>query len=173
MKQIMTNQIDVNMIERAKLLATEYHKEQTRKNGDPFIIHPTRIVDKLLNSDDSRECIIKYKYLDYNILGVLGWLHDVVEDTEFKLEEAELLFGPEISSRIDVLTRRDNEDYFDYGNRVLYSKNRLVYLVKLADIEDNLDSIGDGAFNKKKENRLAMRWEWLRFHLLNNLADCK
>ena len=171
--KIRNDDIDLNLIERTRLLASEGHKEQQRKCGEPFINHPERIVKALDKYMQDNLIDSKNFYRYYNTVIPLGWMHDLVEDTPFKLEEIELLFGTEISDRLDLLTKRDDEDYFDYGNRILYSKNKLVYLVKLADLDDNLNSVGDGVFSKKVENKLAMRWEWLRFHLLNNLVDCR
>jgi len=147
------------IIERARLLATEAHKNQTRKNGDAYITHPERVF-KIFEKYPRKK--LGENWFEDAYIGLsLCWLHDVVEDTDFILEDIEVLFGKEISSRLDILTRREKESYYDYGIRLLESKDKIVYLVKLADIEDNLNSVGDGAFSKEIENNLRLRWEWL------------
>jgi len=158
------NEIDVDFLRRVELLAREGHKGQTRKDGEDFINHPARVVYNLLcrsaqymNSEE------------FHVLIALGWLHDLIEDTDFTLEEIEVLYGKEISSRLDLLTKRDNEDYYEYGERIIQSNDTLVYLVKLCDLGDNLSKIGDGVFSKEKEDKLKKRWEWLRKELYDNL----
>ena len=155
---------------RAEMFAKEAHKEQFRKNGEPFINHPKRIADSLSKIEWGRGQLGETKR--YAAIAI-GWLHDVVEDTEFRLEEIETIFGKDISSRLEYLTRRETEDYFDYGERLLKSKDRVIFEVKLADLEDNLSQVGDGAFSKEVENRLRMRWEWLKFKILKELEVMK
>jgi len=163
--KIIRNGFDEGLMERTKLFATEAHKDQVRKNGSAFITHPERVCRILAKRETEDFGPAQDFYYNYNITIALAWLHDVVEDTEFTLEEVEVLYGKEISERLDVLTRRDNETYLDYGNRISCVKDRLVKLVKLADLEDNLGSVGDGAFPKEKEDRLRIRWEWLQYKI--------
>jgi len=171
---MMRHDIDINLIKRTELLATEGHKHQTRKSGEPFIEHPMRVVEHLDKYMLDNLVDSERFYTVYNVLIPLGWLHDLVEDTDFILEDVEVLYGKEISSRLEYLTRdKSKEDYFEYGTRIMSSKDKLVYLVKLADLKDNLNSVGDGAFSTPIENKLRMRWEWLQFHLLDKIADCR
>lgn len=143
----------MDKIKSAKEFAIKQHINQKRADGEDFINHPHRIVSSLMND---------YNYnfgdSDFNTLIVLGWLHDVVEDTDTTLKEIEDLFGRNISSRLDFLTRREEESYEIYGKRLLDNEDHLVLLVKHADLRDNLSKIGDGVFSKKKEQMLKERW---------------
>ncbi len=163
----------LNRTIKAELFAKEAHKEQFRKGGEPFINHARRVVNTLSNLPDW--ALGRGRQADVNryVAMTIGWLHDVVEDTEFRLEDIEVTFGKDISTRVDYLTRRKNEDYFEYGQRLLSCKDRVIFEVKLADLEDNLGAVGDGAFSKEVENKLQMRWEWLRFKILKELEVMK
>ena len=171
--KMKTDDFDLEMLDRARTLAYRGHKGQTRKNGDAFITHPERIVKAISNYTRGEFGPEKDYYKNYNIAIMLGWLHDLVEDTDVQLKGIETLFGTEISTRLEVLTRKKGESYFDYGNRVYNSKDRLVYLVKLTDLNDNLNSVGDGAFPKETEDALRIRWEWLRMKLIEKYASLR
>lgn len=107
---------------RAILLATEAHKGQVDKYGQPYIGHPFRV----MNAGHT---------LEEKIAGIL---HDVVEDTSWTLEQlAAENFSPEIVEAVDALTRRDNETY--EGNIARIEKNPLAVRVKLNDLTDNMD----------------------------------
>ena len=159
------SELDLKFIRRAELLSREYHKNQTRKDGEPFINHPARVVFRLM-CDYTRY----FNAEEIKILIVLGWLHDIIEDTDITLEEIELLFGEEISNRLDALTRRDSEDYYQYGDRLIANGDKIVYLVKYADLRDNLSKIGDGAFSFEVETKLNNRWNWLRLQLHSRIG---
>jgi (p)ppGpp synthase/HD superfamily hydrolase len=65
-------------------------------------------------------------------------LHDLVEDTEWTLEALRAEgFGDAVVDAIDGLTRRDGEVYLDFCRRA--GTNEIARVVKLADLEDNLD----------------------------------
>ncbi len=65
-------------------------------------------------------------------------LHDVVEDTEVTFEYLESQgFPKEVLDALDALTRRDNEPYQDFINRV--TENKVACYVKLSDLRDNMD----------------------------------
>ena len=66
---------DLTMIERAYRIAKEAHKEQKRKSGEPYIIHPLCVAIILADLELDKETI------------AAGILHDVVEDTEMTEEE--------------------------------------------------------------------------------------
>ncbi len=91
-------------------------------NGRPYIEHPFRV----MNAGHT---------LPEKIVGVL---HDVVEDTPWTLEQLrEEGFAPETIDGVDAMTRRDNETYDEYMQRV--QANPLATRVKLNDLTDNMD----------------------------------
>lgn len=101
-------------------LATSAHRGQKDRSGQPFILHPLRVMCNM--KDDT--------------LRTIAMLHDVVEDTDWTqggLEEAG--YEMDVLYAVDALTRRDDESYPEYITRVLM--NRYATRVKLSDIEDN------------------------------------
>lgn len=156
-----------NMIEKARKLAYSAHKGQTRWGGEPFIVHPKGVVEKLRDSDIYYIEGVGGHYYSYapthpssqlsedgkHDLYVVGWLHDVVEDTEYTLGDLlDLGFGYHIVEAVDAITRRDEEDYREYILRV--KKNVIARQVKMADIGHNLES-----FNTKKNKSRADKYK--------------
>ena len=81
------------MLEKAFALANEKHKEQKRKSGEPFIIHPVAVASMLGEMDMDMPSIIA------------GMLHDIVEDTSVTIGEIRELFGDEIAYLVDGVTK--------------------------------------------------------------------
>ncbi len=110
------------MIERAILIATNAHNGQIDKAGMPYILHPLRV---MMNVDSMEEKIVAV-------------LHDVVEDTFITLKDIENTgFSSEVVAALDAITRRDGESYERFIVRVM--TNKTACIVKLADLEDNMD----------------------------------
>ena len=76
---------DISMIEKAYRIAYEAHKDQKRKSGEPYIIHPLCVAIILADLELDKETI------------VAGLLHDVVEDTVMTTEEITQEFGAEVA----------------------------------------------------------------------------
>jgi len=110
----------------AVLAATIAHYEQLDKNGEPYILHPLRVM-----SNCWRDGFRKPIYL------ISAVLHDTVEDTPMTVDNIKDQFGLEISKIVDVLTKRESEKRFDYIDRV--GNNRIATIIKLRDIEDNMN----------------------------------
>ena len=109
-------------LDRAIEIAAGAHAGQQNKDGDPYILHPIRIMMRLdgLNAK------------------MAGVLHDVVEDTPWTIEQLRAEgFSEEVLAAVDCLTHRDGEEYFDYVARA--GSNPLARKVKLADLEDNMN----------------------------------
>lgn len=112
----------MSSLERAIEIASAAHAGQTDKAGEPYILHPLRV---MMRQTDQPSMIV-------------GVLHDVVEDTWVTLKDlGDVGFTADVIEAVDALSRRPNEDYYAYIERL--SSNRLAVLVKLADLEDNLD----------------------------------
>jgi len=84
---------DVSMIEKAYQTAKEAHKNQFRKSGEPYIIHPLNVAIILADLRLDKETIIA------------GLLHDVVEDTVMTEEDLEREFGGDVALLVDGVTK--------------------------------------------------------------------
>jgi (p)ppGpp synthase/HD superfamily hydrolase len=78
---------------RAYEFGAEAHKGQTRKTGEPYITHPVAVAQELADMRLDAQAI------------EAAILHDVVEDTDYSLEDIRSLFGEKISQIIDGLTK--------------------------------------------------------------------
>jgi (p)ppGpp synthase/HD superfamily hydrolase len=108
----------------AVCLAFNVHEGQKDKNGEPYILHPLRVMINAGDDDD---------------LAIIAVLHDVVEDGDLYETANDLArhgFGSHIIAAVDALTRRNGEDYFDYIRRA--AANSFARMVKRADLRDNL-----------------------------------
>lgn len=86
-------QYDCGKIEKAYNLAHDAHKNQRRRSGEPYIMHPVAVAKILFKLGMDNECII----------GAL--LHDVVEDTEYDLDYIKKEFGDEVALLVDGVTK--------------------------------------------------------------------
>ena len=109
-------------LNRAIEIAVETHEGMTDKAGEPYILHPLRVMLSV-NGASAR---------------IAGVLHDVVEDSEWKLEDLRREgFSDEVIAAVDGVTRRDGEDYFQFCERA--ARHPIARAAKLADLEDNMD----------------------------------
>ncbi len=86
-------QYDSEMIKKAYMLARDAHKNQCRRSGEPYIMHPVAVAEILFKLGMDNDCII----------GAL--LHDVVEDTEYDLDYIKKEFGDEVALLVDGVTK--------------------------------------------------------------------
>ncbi len=84
---------DISLVEKAYNMAAEAHKDQKRKSGEPYIIHPLSVALILANLEMDKETI------------VAGILHDVVEDTEMTEEQLAMEFTPGVALLVDGVTK--------------------------------------------------------------------
>ncbi|TQR33948.1 HD domain-containing protein [Brevibacillus brevis] len=112
----------MSTLEKAIVIATQAHAGQVDKGGNPYILHPLRIM-------------LKMSTVETMILAVL---HDVLEDTDVTVEELRNEgFSEEIIAAVIALTRNDDETYMEFVGRT--KQNPIARLVKLGDLEDNSD----------------------------------
>jgi (p)ppGpp synthase/HD superfamily hydrolase len=109
------------MLEKALQIASCAHKNQKRRNGEAYINHPLRVMAKM--TTEAEKCV--------------AILHDVVEDTHVTLDDLRVFFTPEIVEAVDLMTRKDDSSYFGYIGSI--KNNPLARVVKIADLEDNMD----------------------------------
>lgn len=130
-----------NLLERAIELAVRAHKGQVDKAGQPYILHPLRV---MLRLDSTEERIIAI-------------LHDVIEDgkAEYKAE-ARALLPPELLEALLCVTKREDEHGDEgYGRFVeRAARDPLARRVKIADLEDNLDVTRLSSITAKDTERL-------------------
>lgn len=90
---------DISLIEKAYNIAFEAHKDQVRKSGEPYIIHPLCVAIILADLELDKETI------------VAGLLHDVVEDTIMTNEEINEQFGSDVELLVDGVTKLQQLQY--------------------------------------------------------------
>jgi len=112
------------MLEDAIAHAATAHREQWDLGGLPYILHPLRVMMKVETNEERMAAV----------------LHDVLEDTGTIAEDLLRLGCPiEVVEAVDVLTRRPDESYEAFIERV--AQNAIARRVKLADLEDNLNTL--------------------------------
>ena len=153
-KNIKSKDSDANqsLIEKAYFFALEAHKSQKRYSGDPYISHPVKVAEILTNLKLDTATIIT------------GLLHDTVEDTPASMEELKKIFGNEIASLVDGVTKISKmKTHSDVKNQaenfrkliLAVSKDIRVLLVKLADRLHNMRTIRYVP-NEEKRKRIAL-----------------
>lgn len=112
----------MSTLERAIAIAAEAHAGQLDKAGEPYILHPLRVMMALETTEDR----------------IVGVLHDVVEDNvawPLAALRAEG-FSEAVLQAIDAVSRRESEDYEVFVRRA--ARNEIGRRVKLADLNDNM-----------------------------------
>ena len=144
--KICKNDEDWNFIKRAFFLAKEAHEGVRRRSGEPYLLHPIAVAKIVIE-----EIGLGVKSV------VAALLHDVVEDTEYSVEDMERIFGPKIASMVDGLTKMsgvfnaDTSEQAEYFRKVLLtlSDDVRVILIKIADRLHNLRTLGAMPMNKQ------------------------
>jgi (p)ppGpp synthase/HD superfamily hydrolase len=118
-------------------IACEVHANQKDKAGEPYILHPLRLMQRLKGKETMMVAI----------------LHDVIEDSQLDLGflEAEG-FDKRIVNAVDAITKRTNESYQDFIERL--SINEMAVKVKIEDIKDNLDLTRLSSVDEKDMERI-------------------
>ncbi len=140
---------DLTMIEKAYQVAKEQHKDQKRKSGEPYIIHPLCVAIILADLQMDKETI------------AAGLLHDVVEDTGMTLEEITKEFNSDVALLVDGVTKLTqlnlNTDKVEMQAEnlrkmfVSMAKDIRVIIIKLADRLHNLRTLEYQTPAKQKE----------------------
>lgn len=112
----------MSILGRAIAVAASAHQDQLDKNGTAYMLHPIRIMLKMGSEEQM----------------IAAVLHDVIEDTDWTLEQLSAEgFSMRIIELVDLLSRRDDETYADFIERL--SADPVAIKIKLADLEDNMD----------------------------------
>ena len=113
-KQRCKDEKELAVVRRAYEFANEAHKNVRRRSGEPYMLHPLAVAQIVVD-----DIGLGYKSISAALL------HDVVEDTDYTVEDLRKLFGEKISSLVDGLTKiktvLDNEEKHGPGD--VYSKS--------------------------------------------------
>ena len=148
---------DISLIEKAYTTAAAAHKDQVRKSGEPYIIHPLCVAIILADLEMDKETIVS------------GLLHDVVEDTIMTEKEIEEQFGPDVALIVDGVTKLEKLNFHGENNNdkdaeklerqaenlrkmfLAMAKDIRVILVKLADRLHNMRTLQHMRPEKQQE----------------------
>jgi GTP pyrophosphokinase len=137
--KICKGEDDWNLINRAFFLAKEAHQGVRRRSGEPYLLHPIAVAKIVIEE------------IGLGVKSVIAaLLHDVVEDTDYTIEDIERIFGHKIASMIDGLTKMsgvfnaDTSAQAEYFRKVLLtlSDDVRVILIKIADRLHNMRTLG-------------------------------
>ena len=129
---------NVDLITRAYLFAKEKHEGQFRKSGEPYIIHAVQVGYTLTLLRTGPKTI------------AAGFLHDTVEDCDVEREDIARLFGDEVASLVESVTKigalkfKDEKEYLASNHRKIFiamAKDVRVILIKLADRLHNMRTL--------------------------------
>ena len=144
--------------------AREAHKEQRRKSGEPYIVHPIAVA--LIAAEELM--------LDTNSV-TASFLHDVVEDTPYTVDDIEERFGADVAFLVDVVTKRKKEEYkmskqVDNYQQLLASMEYDIraLMVKLADRLHNMRTLA--SMRPDKQMKIAGETDYFYAPLANRLG---
>ena len=156
---------DAKLIKKAFNVSLEAHRDMRRKSGEPYIYHPLEV---------ALICVEEIGLGTTSIISAL--LHDVVEDTDWELEDIEREFGPKVMTIIDGLTKISG--VFEYGSSqqaenfrkmlLTLSDDVRVILIKLADRLNNMRTLE--SMPRHKQLKIASETMYLYAPLAHRLG---
>jgi len=156
----------IEKVEKAFRFASQAHKGVRRRSGEPYIMHPlavARIVAREIGLGSTSICA--------------SLLHDVVEDTEYTVEDIENLFDEKIASIVDGLTKisggvfgeKASEQAENFRKLLLtMSEDIRVILIKIADRLHNMRTLG--SMPQAKQLKIAGETQYIYAPLANRLG---
>lgn len=144
-------QYNSDLIKKAYDLAYDAHKNQRRRSGEPYIMHPVAVAKILFDFGMDNECIV----------GAL--LHDVVEDTTYSLDYIRANFGEEVATLVDGVTKlgkiplsTKEEVQAENIRKMFIAMNQdvRVIIIKLADRLHNMRTLRHMPPYKQREKSL-------------------
>ena len=132
------------LTKKALRLAFDVHRDQTDKTGLPYVFHPFHLAESMTDETST----------------VCALLHDVVEDSDYTLDDLTAMgFPPAVTEVLALLTHDDAVPYFDYVEAL--SHDPVARKVKLADLAHNsdltrLDEVDAHALARQEKYQKAM-----------------
>ncbi len=144
--------------------ARDAHKEQRRKSGEPYIIHPISVA--MIAAEELM--------LDTNSV-IASFLHDVVEDTDYTIEDIKERFGDDVAYLVDMVTKRKKDTYrmskqVDNYEQLLESVQYDIraLMVKLADRLHNMRTLD--SMRPDKQMKIAGETDYFYAPIANRLG---
>ena len=128
---------EMGIIRKAYELAKEAHKDQKRKSGEPYLIHPVCVAIILTQLDMDKETIVG------------GLLHDVIEDTPYTVEDITRMFSAEIALLVDGVTKLTQLNYSADKLDVQAENLRKMFLAMAKDIRVIIIKLADRLHNMR------------------------
>ena len=155
---------DIARIRSAYELAKEAHKEQRRKSGEPYIIHPIAVA----------RIVAEELRLGANPI-IAAFLHDVVEDTPYTIEDIEERFGADVAFLVNVITKKKKQHY-DSSKQIDNYKQMLdsihydirALLIKLSDRLHNMRTLS--SMRPDKQMKIAGETDYFYAPLAHRLG---
>ncbi len=126
-------------------LCYEAHKNQMDKSGVPYVFHPYHLAEQMPDEETT----------------IVALLHDVVEDTDYTIEDLrEMGFSETVLEAIEFMTHDRSVPYMEYIEHI--KKNRIATIVKKADLEHNgdlsrFDEVTDRALAIVEKYKVALK----------------
>ena len=132
------------LTKKALKLSFAAHKDQLDKSGMPYVYHPFHVAEQM----ETEETV------------VVALLHDVVEDTDYTLEDLKAMGFPDsLTEALALMTHDDSVPYLDYVAKL--KGNSIARAVKLADLRHNsdisrLDKVDEKALERVEKYKKAI-----------------
>ena len=145
-------------------MAADAHSHQHRKSGEPYIIHPIAVASIVAEELELGENPV-----------ISAFLHDVVEDTDYTIEDIQQRFGDDVAFLVDTVTKR-NKDSYQYSKQVDNYRQILesvhydirALLIKLADRLHNMRTLE--SMRSDKQMKIAGETDYFYAPLANRLG---
>lgn len=155
---------DMERVRKAYLLAKEAHAPQKRKSGEPYILHPIAVA----------LIVAKELQLDANTV-ITAFLHDVVEDTPYTVEDIRQRFGNDVAGLVNVVTKQKKATYqttkqVDNYQQILASMHYDIraVMVKISDRLHNMRTLQ--SMRPDKQMKIAGETDCFYAPLANRLG---